>query len=75
MNYKNKIMKGGEERGEKLLNSHQDYKYTYVEKAGDNPWVIAQKHKMNVEELVKLNQLSAEKAKQLKVGDKLKVKG
>jgi LysM repeat protein len=47
----------------------------YVVKAGDNPWVIAQKHKMKVEELLKLNQLSAEKAKQLKVGDKLKVKG
>ena len=47
----------------------------YVVKAGDNPWVIAQKHKMKVEELLKLNQLSSEKAKQLKVGDKLKVKG
>jgi LysM repeat protein len=47
----------------------------YVVKAGDNPWLIAQKHKMKVEELLKLNHLSAEKAKQLKVGDKLKVKG
>ena len=47
----------------------------YVIRAGDNPWVIAQKHKMKVDELLKLNHLTPEKAKQLKVGDKLKVKG
>jgi len=47
---------------------------TYVVKSGDNPWTIAHKHKMKVEELLKINQLSPEKAKRLKVGDKLKVK-
>jgi LysM repeat protein len=46
----------------------------YVIKAGDNPWTIAQKHKMKLEELLKMNHLTAEKAKLLKVGDKLKVK-
>lgn len=46
----------------------------YTIKAGDNPWVIAKKHNMKVDELLKMNNLTAEKAKQLKVGDKLKVK-
>lgn len=46
----------------------------YTIKPGDNPWTIAQKHKMKVEELLDLNHLTKEKAKSLKVGDKLKVK-
>jgi peptidoglycan DL-endopeptidase LytF len=46
----------------------------YTMKPGDNPWTIAQKHKMKVDELLKLNNLTPEKAKHLKVGDKLKVK-
>jgi LysM repeat protein len=46
----------------------------YTIKSGDNPWTIAQKHKMKVEELLDLNHLTKEKAKSLKVGDKLKVK-
>lgn len=49
------------------------FKY-YVVKAGDNPWTIAHKHNMKVEELLKMNQMSSEKAKSLKIGDKLKVK-
>lgn len=49
------------------------HKY-YTIKAGDNPWLIAKKHNMKVDELLKMNNLTAEKAKQLKVGDKLKVK-
>jgi LysM repeat protein len=47
----------------------------YTVKNGDNPWTIAKKHNMKVEELLKMNNLSKEKAKNLKVGDKLKVKG
>ena len=47
---------------------------TYVIKPGDNPWTIAKKHNMKVDELLKMNHLTAEKAKQLKVGDKLQVK-
>lgn len=46
----------------------------YVVKAGDNPWTIAHKHNMKVEELLKMNHMTAEKAKSLKIGDKLKVK-
>lgn len=46
----------------------------YVVKAGDNPWTIAMKHHMKVEELLKINHLDKDKAKKLKPGDKLKVK-
>lgn len=47
----------------------------YTIRSGDNPWTIAKKHNMKLDELLKMNNLTAEKAKQLKVGDKLKVKG
>lgn len=46
----------------------------YTVKPGDNPWTIAKKHNMRVDELLKMNNLTSEKAKLLKVGDKLKVK-
>lgn len=46
----------------------------YTIRPGDNPWTIAKKHNMRVDELLKMNNLSPEKAKLLKVGDKLKVK-
>lgn len=46
----------------------------YTVKNGDNPWTIAKKHNMKVEELLQMNHLSKEKAKNLKIGDKLKVK-
>ena len=47
----------------------------YVVKNGDNPWTIAVKNHMKVEELLKLNNLDKEKARHLKPGDKLKIKG
>ena len=46
----------------------------YVVKSGDNPWTIAQKNGMQVEELLRLNQISEEKAKKLRPGDRLKIK-
>jgi len=46
----------------------------YVVKAGDNPWTIAVKNHMKVDELLKLNHLDQEKARKLKPGDKLRVK-
>ncbi len=45
----------------------------YTVKAGDNPWTIAVKHHMKVEELLKLNNMDEQKAKRLKVGDKIRV--
>ena len=46
----------------------------YVVKGGDSPWTIAQKHHMQVEELLKLNNIDEEKAKRLRPGDRLKIK-
>ncbi|MBI3508105.1 MAG: LysM peptidoglycan-binding domain-containing protein [Chlamydiia bacterium] len=46
----------------------------YTVKVGDNPWTIAMKHHMKVDELLKLNGLSDEKARKLKPGDRLRIK-
>jgi peptidoglycan DL-endopeptidase LytF len=45
----------------------------YIVKTGDNPWTIAVKNHMKVDELLKLNNLDQEKARKLKPGDKLKI--
>jgi len=45
----------------------------YTVKKGDNPWTIAAKNHMKVEDLLKLNNLTSEKARQLKPGDKLRI--
>lgn len=46
----------------------------YIVKSGDNPWTIAMKHHIKVEELLRLNQLDEKKAKHLKPGDKLRIR-
>lgn len=46
----------------------------YVVKNGDNPWTIAVKNRLKVEELLKLNELDEEKARRLKPGDKLRIR-
>ncbi len=46
----------------------------YVVKVGDNPWTIAMKHHLKVDELLKLNGLNEQKAKKLKPGDRLRVR-
>lgn len=46
----------------------------YTVKPGDNPWKIAKQFNVRFEDLLKLNQLNEAKAKNLKVGDKLRVK-
>lgn len=46
----------------------------YTVKVGDNPWTIAMKHNMKVEELLRLNGLNEEKARKLKPGDRLRTK-
>lgn len=51
----------------------QEAKY-YVVKNGDNPWTIAIKNGINVEELLRLNSLDDSKAKKLKPGDKLRIR-
>lgn len=46
----------------------------YTVKNGDNPWTIAVKNHMKVEELLKLNNLNPEKARHLKPGDQLRIR-
>ena len=46
----------------------------YIMKVGENPWAIAMKHRMKVEELLKLNGLNEEKARRLKPGDRLRIR-
>ena len=53
-------------------NEKADIKY-YIVKHGDNPWTIAIKNGIKVEELLKLNHLDENKAKKLKPGDKLRI--
>ncbi len=46
----------------------------YTMKVGDNPWAIAMKHHMKVEELLRLNGLNEERARKLKPGDRLRIR-
>lgn len=46
----------------------------YTIKSGDNPWKIAKQHHVNFEDLLKLNNLNEERARNLKIGDKIRVK-
>ena len=45
----------------------------YVVKGGDSPWTIAQKNGIQVDELLRLNNLDEEKAKRLRPGDRLRI--
>lgn len=57
----------------KAVASTSEPKY-YVVKNGDNPWTIAIKNKIRVEELLRMNGLDEAKAKRLKPGDRLRIK-
>lgn len=46
----------------------------YTVKVGDNPWTIAMKHHIKVEELLRLNSLNEERARKLKPGDRLRTR-
>jgi len=52
----------------------QNSKNFYIVKPGDNPWTISMKHRMKVEDLLRLNNLDDRKAKRLRPGDKLKIR-
>lgn len=49
-------------------------KQYYIVKSGDSPWKIAKQFGIKFEDLLKMNNLNEEKARNLKVGDKLRVK-
>lgn len=46
----------------------------YTIKTGDSPWKIAKQNNTNVDDLLKLNNWNEEKAKNLKIGDKIRIK-
>lgn len=46
----------------------------YVVKSGDNPWLIAKKNHMALDELLRLNSLDEGKARRLQPGDKIRIK-
>lgn len=46
----------------------------YVIKSGDNPWKIARQFGVKYDEILRLNQLDEEKARNLKIGDRVRVK-
>ncbi len=46
----------------------------YTVKPGDNPWTIAVKNHIKVEELLKLNNMNEEKARKLKPGDQIRIR-
>lgn len=46
----------------------------YVVKSGDSPWKIAKKFDIRVDELLELNHLDEDKARNLKIGDKLRIR-
>jgi peptidoglycan DL-endopeptidase LytF len=62
-----------ESKSTKYVKAPVDEKY-YIVKCGENPWTIAMKHHMKVEELLKLNKLTKEKARRLRPGDRLKIR-
>lgn len=45
----------------------------YTVKSGDNPWTIAMKNQIKLDDLLRLNHLDEEKAKKLKPGDQLRI--
>ena len=46
----------------------------YIVKQGDNPWTIAVKNQIKVDELLRLNNLNEEKARRLRPGDRLRIR-
>ncbi len=46
----------------------------YTVKEGDNPWMIATRNKIGLDELLRLNGLDEQRAKRLRPGDKLKIR-
>lgn len=63
--------KGAKSQPVAAVSSKAEY---YTVKTGDSPWSIAVKHQLKVDELLRLNNLNEEKARQLKPGDQLRIR-
>ena len=46
----------------------------YTVKSGDNPWKIAKSEKIDYDDILKLNQMTESKAKNLKPGDRIRIR-
>ncbi len=46
----------------------------YIVKDGDNPWLIASRNNLRLEELLRLNGLDEQKARRLRPGDRLRIR-
>jgi LysM repeat protein len=57
-----------------LRSKDDDRRQTYVVKAGDSLWTIANKFSTTVEHLKRLNNLTGRRASELQVGQRLAVK-
>jgi LysM repeat protein len=64
---------GSSVAAQKPVQQEESPKY-YIVKNGDNPWTIAVKNHLKVDELLKLNDLNEEKARRLKPGDQLRIR-
>lgn len=60
------------EAPKKVIASAEPQYYTI--KSGDNPWKIAKQYNVKFEDLLRLNNLDEERARNLKIGDKVRVK-
>lgn len=52
----------------------EDSAQFYVIKSGDSPWKIAKQYHTTADEILRLNHLDEESAKNLKIGDRIRVK-
>lgn len=69
----NSIVATGSSNAPKASESSTEPQY-YTIKSGDNPWKIAKEHKVKYDDILKWNGMDEEKARTLKVGDKIRVK-
>lgn len=70
-NTSSKDQQNTEKEARKIASTDPEY---YVIKSGDNPWKIAKQFHVKFDDLLKLNNLDEEKARNLKIGDKIRVK-
>lgn len=54
--------------------SSQESLQYYLVQPGDNPWIIAKKHQIDLELFLKLNELTKEDARKLRIGQKVRIK-
>lgn len=69
-----KIPKASLQKARSLKTEKVDASEYYIVKSGDNPWTIAKKFNLEFDELLEMNELNDEKARNLKIGQKLRIR-